>query len=142
MLELFALMSSVENFKARTSSSGKTIGKSTSTNIYSKQKKTSKSKKEKFENEGDEEVEEDNSEIISGNKYPLGWMIVTFLIAFGTAYLAYSCNDKETQATRAIVTLFAFFFSGIYLIYYFIIYIFLNKKCNGRDVSDLMKRFK
>ncbi len=142
MLELFALMSSVENFKARTSSSGKTIGKSTSTNIYSKQKKTSKSKKEKFENEGDEEVEEENLDITSGNKYPLGWMIVTFLIAFGTAYLAYSCNDKETQATRAIVTLFAFFFSGIYLIYYFIIYIFLNKKCNGRDVSDLMKRFK
>ncbi len=141
MLELFALMSSVENFKARTSSSGKTIGKSTSTNIYSKQKSSSKSKKEKFENEGDEE-EEESSPIFQNNKYPHGWMLVTFLIAFGTAYLAYSCNDKETPATRAIVTLFAFFFSGIYLIYYFIIYIFLNKKCNGKDVSDLMKRFK
>lgn len=135
MLELFALMSSVENFKARSSSGGKTIGKSTSTNIYSKKKK------EKFENEGDEE-EEESSPIFQSNKYPLGWMIVTFLIAFGTAYLAFTCNDKETPATRAIVTLFAFFFSGIYLIYYFIIYIFLNKKCNGRDVSDLMKRFK
>ncbi len=141
MLELFALMSSVENFKARTSSSGKTIGKTTSNNIYSKQKSSSKSKKEKFENEGDEE-EEESSPIFQSNKYPLGWMIVTFLIAFGTAYLAFTCNDKETPATRAIVTLFAFFFSGIYLIYYFIIYIFLNKKCNGRDVSDLMKRFK
>lgn len=146
MLELFALMSSVENFKARTTSSGKTIGKSTSTNIYSKQKKAkSKSKKseEGFENEEEEDDEEEESKpLMKSEKYPLGWMIVTFLIAFGTAYLAYTCNDKETPATRCLVTLFAFFFSGIYLIYYFIIYIFLNKKCNGRDVSDLMKRFK
>ncbi len=74
--------------------------------------------------------------------YPISWVIVTFIIAFGTAYLAYSCNDKETPATRAMVTIFAFFFSGFYLIYYFIIYILLNKKCNGKDISELIKRFK
>ena len=145
MLELFALMSSVENFKARTTSSlGKTTGKSTSTNIYSKQKAKAKSKKseEGFENEEEEEEEEESKPLMKSEKYPLGWMIVTFLIAFGTAYLAYSCNDKETPATRAMITIFAFFFSGFYLIYYFIIYIILNKKCNGKDISELIKRFK
>ncbi len=74
--------------------------------------------------------------------YPISWIIVALIISFGTAYLAFSCNDKETSATRFVATLFAFFFSGIYLLYYFIIYILLNKKCNGKDVSDLMKMFK
>lgn len=74
--------------------------------------------------------------------YPISWIIVVLIISFGTAYLAFSCNDKETGATRFVATLFAFFFSGIYLVYYFIIYILLNKKCNGKDISDLMKMFK
>ncbi len=73
--------------------------------------------------------------------YPWTWIIISLLIAFGTAYLAFSCNDKETPATRFIVTFFAFLFSGIYLVYYFIIYILLNKKCNGKDISDLVKTF-
>ncbi len=76
------------------------------------------------------------------NTYPISWIVIALIIAFGTAYLAFSCNDRESPATRFVVTLFAFLFSGVYLIYYFIIYILLNKKCNGRDVSDLMKIFK
>lgn len=74
--------------------------------------------------------------------HPWLWILITLFIAFGTAYLAFECNDKESQATRFIITLFAFFFSGIYLVYYFILYILLNKKCNGKDVTDLMKYFK
>lgn len=93
---------------------------------------TLSSKKENFENE---------SLFTSPSPYPYSWIFLTLLIAFGTAYLAYSCNEKETPATRFIVTLFAFMFSGIYLVYYFILYILLNKKCNGKDVSDIMKRF-
>ncbi len=73
--------------------------------------------------------------------YPWTWIIISLLIAFGTAYLAFSCNDRETPATRFIVTFFAFLFSGIYLIYYFIVYILLNKKCNGKDISDVVKTF-
>ncbi len=111
MFELFGLMTAVENF----------TNPPTPT----------------FTNEGDV-TEPFKSSFFK--TYPVSWIIVALIISFGTAYLAFTCNDKETPATRFIVTLFAFFFSGIYLIYYFIIYILLNKKCNGRDVSDLMKK--
>ena len=81
----------------------------------------------------------ENMDIMS-QPYPYTWIFITLFIAFGTAYLAFSCNDKETPATRFVVTFFAFLFSGIYLVYYFIMYILLNKKCNGRDISDVMKK--
>ncbi len=81
----------------------------------------------------------ENFEMMDPPSYPWTWILMTVLIALGTAYLAFSCNDKETPATRFIATLFAFLFSGIYLMYYFIVYILLNKKCNGKDVSDMMK---
>lgn len=74
------------------------------------------------------------------HRIPTSWIVLSILIGIGTAYLAYSCNLNETPATRLIITLFAFFFSGIYLMYYFIIYILLNKKCNGKDISDIMKK--
>lgn len=76
---------------------------------------------------------------MDSSSYPWTWIVMTILIALGTSYLAFSCNDKETPATRFVVTLFAFLFSGIYLMYYFIVYILLNKKCNGKDISDMMK---
>jgi hypothetical protein len=69
---------------------------------------------------------------------PISWIIIVFIIAFGTAYIAYSCNEAETPATRAVVTLFAFFFSGIYLIYYFIIYVLFNKNCSGRRINNVV----
>ncbi len=74
------------------------------------------------------------------HRIPTSWIILSILIGIGTAYLAYSCNYSETHATRFIVTIFAFFFSGIYLVYYFIIYILLNKKCNGKDIGEIMKK--
>ena len=74
------------------------------------------------------------------HRIPNSWIIFSILIGIGTAYLAYSCNYNEIAATRFIVTIFAFFFSGIYLVYYFIIYILLNKKCNGKDIADIMKK--
>ena len=78
-------------------------------------------------------------QMMDSQSFPWTWIVMTILIALGTSYLAFSCNDKETPATRFVVTLFAFLFSGIYLMYYFIVYILLNKKCNGKDVSDMMK---
>ncbi len=76
------------------------------------------------------------------HRIPTSWIILSLLIGIGTAYLAYSCNYNETPATRLVITLFAFFFSGIYLVYYFIIYILLNKKCNGKDISDVIKNLR
>ena len=75
-------------------------------------------------------------------RYPWNWVLMILIISFGTAYLAYSCNEKETPSTRFLITLFSFFFSGIYLIYYFILYIVFDKKCNGKDVSELIKKCK
>ena len=45
-------------------------------------------------------------------------IVLGLVICIGTSYLAYSCNYNETPATRALYTIFAFLFSGIYLIYY------------------------
>ena len=87
------------------------------------------------------ESHKDDSNYVEASlhRIPNSWIILSVLIGIGTAYLAYSCNYNETPATRFIVTLFAFFFSGIYLVYYFIIYILLNKKCNGKDIGEIMK---
>jgi hypothetical protein len=74
------------------------------------------------------------------HRIPSSWIILSVLIGIGTAYLAYSCNYNEIPATRFIITIFAFFFSGIYLVYYFIIYILLNKKCNGKDIGEIIKK--
>ncbi len=92
---------------------------------------------EKFENN------KENKNFTEGDihKIPTSWIILSILIGIGTAYLAYSCNYNETPATRFIITIFAFFFSGIYLVYYFIIYILLSKNCNGKDISDIIKKF-
>jgi hypothetical protein len=91
---------------------------------------------ESFENN------KENINFVEGDihRIPTSWIVLSILIGIGTAYLAYSCNLNETPATRLIITLFAFFFSGIYLVYYFILYILLNKKCNGKDISDIIKK--
>jgi len=79
------------------------------------------------------------SNIILPDPIPISWIIIVFIIGFGTAYIAYSCNEAETPATRAVVTLFAFLFSGIYLIYYFIIYVIFNKDCSGRRINNVIR---
>lgn len=61
------------------------------------------------------------------------WTILSFLIAFITAYIAYQCNRKENLLARLLISLFAFTFSGIYLIYYLFVYIILGRKCHGMD---------
>ena len=60
-------------------------------------------------------------------------LIVSLVISFITAYIAFICNGGENAGVRFITTIFAFFFSGIYLIYYFIIYIIFDAKCSGSD---------
>ena len=68
-------------------------------------------------------------------------LIVSFVIACITAYIAYQCNAGENAGVRFIIKLFAFFFSGFYLIYYFIVYIILNAKCSGtKDFLTLKKK--
>jgi hypothetical protein len=73
------------------------------------------------------------------NDIPTSWIILALLISFGTAYIAYSCNEYEQPATRALSTIIAFFFSGIYLIYYFIVHVLFDRKCASRGINNIVK---
>ena len=46
--------------------------------------------------------------------------IISFFISVYAAYLFYNCSAKMTPWIRVIRIIFAFIFSSIYLIYYFI----------------------
>jgi uncharacterized protein YybS (DUF2232 family) len=74
-------------------------------------------------------------------KIPTSWIIFAILIALGTAYIAYACNEYETPATRALATLIAFFFSGFYLIYYFIVHVLFDRPCSSRSITNIVKNF-
>ena len=73
------------------------------------------------------------------NNIPTSWIITALIISFGTAYIAYSCNEYEKPATRALSTLIAFFFSGFYLIYYFIVHVLFDRKCSSRGINNIVK---
>jgi uncharacterized protein YybS (DUF2232 family) len=76
------------------------------------------------------------------NKIPVSWIIIALIIGFGTAYIAYSCNEYEKPATRALSTLIGFFFSGFYLIYYFIVHVLFDRKCSSRGINNIIKNMK
>jgi uncharacterized protein YybS (DUF2232 family) len=76
------------------------------------------------------------------NKIPVSWIIIALIIAFGTAYIAYSCNEYEKPATRTLSTLIGFFFSGFYLIYYFIVHVLFDRKCSSRGINNIIKNMK
>ena len=71
---------------------------------------------------------------------PVSWVIVSFIISIGAAYIALTCNENSTPATRFIVTIFAFLFSGIYLIYYFIVHILLFYPCASAVVKKMKSK--
>ena len=70
---------------------------------------------------------------------PTSWIIMALIISFGTAYIAYSCNQFEKPATRALSTIIAFFFSGFYLIYYFIVHVLFDRKCGSRGINNIVR---
>ena len=74
-------------------------------------------------------------------KIPTSWIVFALLISFATAYIAYKCNYYETDATRALVTLIAFFFSGFYLIYYFIVHVLFDIPCRSKTITNIVKNF-
>jgi hypothetical protein len=55
--------------------------------------------------------------------------ILALIIGLFTARLAYGCNLKSDPVVRVLSMLFGFFFSGLYLLYYFFRYIILGNKC-------------
>jgi hypothetical protein len=55
--------------------------------------------------------------------------VLALVIGLFTARLAYNCNAKSDPVVRILALLFGFFFSGLYLIYYFLRYVLLGQKC-------------
>jgi len=55
--------------------------------------------------------------------------VLALVIGLLTAKLAYNCNSKSDPVVRILAMLFGFFFSGLYLLYYFIRYVLLGNKC-------------
>lgn len=67
-------------------------------------------------------------------------IVVALVISLAAAYFAYECNSHETKATQFIYTVIAFFFPGLYLIYYFIRHVIIGDKCGGKHL--MMKKLK
>ena len=80
-----------------------------------------------------------NNEISQPMNIPVSWIIIALLISFGTAYIAYTCNEYEKPANRALSTIIAFFFSGFYLIYYFIVHVLFDRKCGSRGINNVIR---
>jgi uncharacterized protein YybS (DUF2232 family) len=75
----------------------------------------------------------------NNNTIPTSLIIMALVISFSTSYIAYSCNQFEKPATRALSTLIAFFFSVFYLIYYFIVHVLFDRKCSSRGINNIIK---
>lgn len=55
--------------------------------------------------------------------------LVSLLLSFYAAYLAYECSRFETPAMRLFYTIVAFLFGGLYLIYYFVYRFLMGNRC-------------
>jgi uncharacterized protein YybS (DUF2232 family) len=87
-------------------------------------------------------LENKSEEHFSDNQYlniPTSWIIMSLVISFGSAYIAFSCNQYEKPATRALSTILAFFFSGFYLIYYFIVHVLFDRKCGSKGINNIVR---
>jgi len=60
-------------------------------------------------------------------------MILTFVIAIITAYIAFQCNLNINKGQRILITILAFIFSTFYLVYYFIFKLLLGFPCQGKS---------
>jgi hypothetical protein len=72
----------------------------------------------------------------SGNKKKIN-MIFSLFITLFAMYLAYDCNKHSSMGMRLLYTVIAGLFSGIYLLYYLVVRVFLrNKYNNDMDCSS------
>ena len=89
-----------------------------------------------------ESISNSSSDSVMLSSIPTSWIIIALIISFGTAYIAFSCNEFEKPATRALSTIIAFFFSGFYLIYYFIVHVLFDRKCGSRGINNIIRNIK
>jgi hypothetical protein len=55
--------------------------------------------------------------------------LISLLLSFYAAFLAYECSRFETPAMRLFYTIVAFLFGGLYLIYYFVFRYLMGNRC-------------
>lgn len=55
--------------------------------------------------------------------------LLALLVSILAGRLAFLCNSKSDPIIQAISTIFAFFFSGFYLVYYLLVRIVMGYKC-------------
>lgn len=68
--------------------------------------------------------------------------LIILAIGVAAAYLAYEANAGEPTGMRILVTVVAFLFSNIYIIYYFIRYVLLGDKIATAKGGKVAKRAK
>lgn len=68
------------------------------------------------------------------NITPIG-TILSFIISLSTAYLAYQCNKKNGIIIKIVMSVFAFLFSGIYLIYYLFAHVLFGNNCKTTPIN-------
>jgi len=66
-------------------------------------------------------------------------LIISIMISLATAYLAYECNRGSNAGVRWLVTLVAFLFSGLYLIYYLFAHVVFGDQCKTRKLNFFSK---
>jgi hypothetical protein len=59
-------------------------------------------------------------------------MIIGLFITFIAIYLAYDCNRGESLGMQIFYMIIAGLFSGLYLLYYLVVKVFLGKKCHKK----------
>ena len=62
--------------------------------------------------------------------YLVLYYIIQFIVAIYSAYLAWNCNSDMNGGIRLIITIFAFIFSWMYIIWYIIARNMTNIKCS------------
>jgi hypothetical protein len=70
-----------------------------------------------------------NDDKMKNNKKRKINTIFMLFVTFFAMYLAYDCNKCESMGMRIFYTLVAGIFSGLYLLYYLIVRVFLGNKC-------------
>ena len=69
-------------------------------------------------------------------------LIISLCISLATSYLAYECNRGSNPGIRWLVTVVAFLFSGLYLIYYLFVHVVFGDQCKTRKFNLFSKGMK
>lgn len=69
------------------------------------------------------------------NNVTLLGTIFSFTISFATAYLAFQCNRNTDKVSRYLITIVAFLFSGLYLVYYLFAHVVFGSSCKTKPIS-------